>query len=213
MYVCPLFTKNRKKENESELFCVGVLRGRLLTDSWQELFDEILNPFVVLFLSFFSSRKLTARVHKGKKVRCQTHMANDGSVDCKKTHSLWAQSLTWPACARLRLFLHYDLLFMRPRWSFDTKAWSCIFYLKWVFGSHVSWNSAVPDPNVWCCILLFLHTLAIGFCMHSGTRMILSKNKQEVTKDLHKSDTGKTCVKTGRKEWQSLQTQNVRQSE
>ena len=39
------------------------------------------------------------------------------------------------------------------------KACSYIFYLKWVFGSHVTWNSAVPDPNVWCYILLFLYTL------------------------------------------------------
>ena len=28
-----------------------------------------LNPFIALFLSFFSSRKLAERVHKGKKVR------------------------------------------------------------------------------------------------------------------------------------------------
>ena len=38
------------------------------------------------------------------------------------------------------------------------------FFTKYVpsrsFGGHVTWNSAVPDPNVWCCILLFLCTLA-----------------------------------------------------
>ena len=39
---------------------------------------------------------------------------------------------------------------------YSIKACSYIFYLKWAFGSHVTWNSAVPDPNVWCCILLFL---------------------------------------------------------
>ena len=37
------------------------------------------------------------------------------------------------------------------------------FFTKYVpsrsFGGHVTWNSAVPDPNVWCCILLFLCTL------------------------------------------------------
>ena len=37
------------------------------------------------------------------------------------------------------------------------------FFTKFVpsrsFGGHVTWNSAVPDPNVWCCILLFLCTL------------------------------------------------------
>ena len=49
------------------------------------------------------------------------------------------------------------------------------FFTKYVpsrsFGGHVTWNSAVPDPNVWCCILLFLCTLVAtqslsrGFCM------------------------------------------------
>ena len=39
------------------------------------------------------------------------------------------------------------------------KACSYIFYLEWAFVSHVTWNSAVPDPNVWCCILLFFCTL------------------------------------------------------
>ena len=39
------------------------------------------------------------------------------------------------------------------------KACSYIFYQKCFFGSHVTWNSAVPDPNVWCCILLILCTL------------------------------------------------------
>ena len=37
------------------------------------------------------------------------------------------------------------------------------FFTKYVpsrsFWSHVTWNSAVPDPIVWCCILLFLYTL------------------------------------------------------
>ena len=36
------------------------------------------------------------------------------------------------------------------------KACSYIFYLKWVFGSQVTWNFVVPDPNVWWWILLFL---------------------------------------------------------
>ena len=39
------------------------------------------------------------------------------------------------------------------------KACSYIFYLICASGSHVTWNFAVPDPNVWCCILLFLCTL------------------------------------------------------
>ena len=39
------------------------------------------------------------------------------------------------------------------------------FFTKYVpsrsFGGHVTWNSAVPDPKVWCCILLFLCTLDV----------------------------------------------------
>ena len=66
-----------------------------------------------------------------------------------------------PASASLRLFLHYDLFFMRRDGLSILKVCSYTFYLKWVFGSHVTWNSAVPDPNVWCCILLFLCTLAL----------------------------------------------------
>ena len=42
------------------------------------------------------------------------------------------------------------------------------FFTKYVpsrsFGGHVTWNSAVPDPNVWCCILLFLCTLGMHYC-------------------------------------------------
>ena len=52
-------------------------------------------------------------------------------------------------------------------WSFDTQSVLVRIFTKYVpsrsFGSHVTWNSAVPDPNVWCCILLFLCTLdAVG---------------------------------------------------
>ena len=41
------------------------------------------------------------------------------------------------------------------------KACSYIFNQKCAFGSHVTWNSAVLDPTVWCCILLFLCTLDV----------------------------------------------------
>ena len=61
-----------------------------------------------------------------------------------------------PAGASLHLLLHYELFFKRRDSLSIRKTCSYIFYLKWVFGSHVSWNSVVPDPNVWCCILLFL---------------------------------------------------------
>ena len=47
---------------------VAVLRGRPLTHV-RSLSMQNLNPFIALFLSFFSSRKLAERVHKGKKVR------------------------------------------------------------------------------------------------------------------------------------------------
>ena len=101
-------------------------------------------------------------MRKGKKVRLiqsQIHLVNDGSVDCKKTDSLGASSLTSPASASLRFFSPYDLFFMRRDGLSILKACSYIFYLICASGSHVTWNSAVPDPNVWCCILLFLCTL------------------------------------------------------
>ena len=49
-----------------------------------------------------------------------------------------AWSLTSPASASLRLFLHYELFFMRRGRLPILKACSHIFYLKWAFGSHVT---------------------------------------------------------------------------
>ena len=63
---------------------------------------------------------------------------NDRSVDCKKTDSVGAWSPTSPASASLRLFLHCELFFMRRNGLSILKACSYIFYLKWVFGSHVT---------------------------------------------------------------------------
>ena len=48
------------------------------------------------------------------------------------------------------------------------------FYLKCAFQSHVTWNSTVPDPNVWCCILLFLCTLDHTYmAVHHGLCLLL----------------------------------------
>ena len=85
-------------------------------------------------------------------------MINDGSVDCKKTDSLGVQSLTPPVSTRLLLFFHYDLFFMCRDGFSILKACSYILYQICDFGGHVTWNSAVPDHNVWCC--MFLCTLA-----------------------------------------------------
>ena len=78
--------------------------------------------------------------------------------------------------------------FHARRWSFDTQSVLVHFFTKYVplrsFGSHVTWNSAVPDPNVWCCILLFLCTLDVGkyqngtsytrvSARHKWTRLVL----------------------------------------
>ena len=46
-------------------------------------------------------------------------------------------------------------------WHVFHVPWWYIFYLKCAFASCVTWNSAVPDPNVWCCILLFVCTLGV----------------------------------------------------
>ena len=94
---------------------MAVLRDRPLSHV-MSLSMQNLNPFIAIFLSF-SSRKFAERVHKAKKIRLierKTHTCNDGSVDCKKTDSLGAQSLTSPASASLRLVLPYDLFFI-PR--------------------------------------------------------------------------------------------------
>ena len=110
-------------------------------------------------------------------------MSNDGSVDCKKTHSLGAKSHTSPAGARLRLFLHYryDLFFMRRDGLSILKACSFIFYLRCAFGSHVPWNSAVPDPNMWCFIVLFLCTLdAMTDVMHTAPIAYLFMQKAPI---------------------------------
>ena len=124
-----------------------------------------LNPFIALFLSF-SSRKLAERVHKGKKVRLfkdrHTQLTMEASIARKWTrlgrrvlrHQL-AQVFAF-SCIMTCFFMCRDGLSV-------LKACSYIFYLKWAFGRHVTWNSAVPDPNVWCCILLFLCTLGVSY--------------------------------------------------
>ena len=118
---------------------VAVLRGRPLTHV-RSLSMQNLNPFISIFLSFFFT-KIRREGAKGKKVRLierKTHTFNDGSVDCKKTDSLRAKSLTSPASASLRRFLPYDLFFMRRDTFSILKACSYIFYLICAFGSHVT---------------------------------------------------------------------------
>ena len=93
----------------------AVLRGRPLIHV-RSLSMQNLNPFIALFLSFFlheNSQKECIRVRKKGWFERQAHTVNDGNVDCKKTNSLGASSLTSPASASLRLFLPYDLFFMR----------------------------------------------------------------------------------------------------
>ena len=76
------------------------------------------------------------------------------SIARKLTRSLGASSLTSPASASPRFVLPYDLFFMRRDSLSILKACSYIFYLICASGSHVTWNSAVPDPNVWCCTVI-----------------------------------------------------------
>ena len=96
-------------------------------------------------------------------IKRQTHIVNDWSVDCKKTDSLGAWSLTSQAsagCAFSCIMTCFSCAAMVFRYSKRART----FFTKYVplrsFGGHVTWNSAVPDPNVWCCIVLFLCTLA-----------------------------------------------------
>ena len=82
--------------------------------------------------------------------------------------------------------------FMRRDGLSILKACSYIFYLIWASGSHVTWNSAVPDPNVWCCILLFLCTLdtrqlieARGMFVDARSKMFRQHLKCSLTEKLH----------------------------
>ena len=98
---------------------VAVLRGRPLThvDAKPQF---IYSTFPFFFLHENSQRGCI----KGKKVRFFNgkHTVNNGSVDCKETDSLGAQRLTSPACASLRLSVHYELFFHAPLWFFDTQS-------------------------------------------------------------------------------------------
>ena len=99
-------------------------------------------------------------------------MVNNGSVDCKKTDSLEVQSLTSQACAFSCIMTCFTCAAMVFRYS--KRARTC--FTKYVplrsFGSHVTWNSAVPDPDVWCCILLFLCTL-VGSCQADCLQLLI----------------------------------------
>ena len=62
------------------------------------------------------------------------------------------------------VFLHYIMTcFSCAAMVFRYSKRARTFFTKYVpsrsFWGHVTWNSAVPDPNVWCCTLLFLCTL------------------------------------------------------
>ena len=100
-------------------------------------------------------------MHKGKKVdlKTDTHsqrwerwlQENGLAWDLESYVTSWRQSAPllaiWP-------------VFHAPRASFDTQSVLVHFLPNRCLGSHVTWNSAVPDPNaVWCCILLFYCTL------------------------------------------------------
>ena len=123
-----------------------------------------LNPFIALFLSFFFT-KIRREVEKSLR-KLGLHIVNDWSVDCKKTDSLGAWSLTSQAsagCAFSCIMTCFSCAAMVFRYSKRART----FFTKYVpsrsFGGHVTWNSAVPDPDVWCCILLFLCTLGISY--------------------------------------------------
>ena len=129
---------------------VAVLRGRPLTRV-----DAKPKFIYRTFPFFFLHKNLQRGCINGKKVRCfKGRHTFEWKRRLQEKDSLGAWSLTSPASASLRLFLHYELFFMRRDGLSILKACSYISYLKWVFGSHVTWNSAVPVPNVWCCIVL-----------------------------------------------------------
>ena len=90
-----------------------------------------------------------------------------GALIARKRTRLGRRGRSSQACARLRLFLHLTC-FSCAAMVFRYLTRARTFFTKYVpwrsFRSHVTWNSAVPDPNAWCCILLFLCTLGCRQC-------------------------------------------------
>ena len=80
----------------------------------------------------------------------------------------------------MHLLLPYDLFFRRRERLSILRACSYIFYLICAFGSHVTWNSAVPDPDVWCWIFLFLCTLASGRVWSVCLLNVMATGKESV---------------------------------
>ena len=123
-----------------------------------------LNPFILLFLSFFFT-KIRTEVDKSLRklgdIKADTHSQRLERRLQKRTrlgrrvlrHKL-AQG-----CAFSCIMTCFSCAAMVFRYSKRART----FFTKYVpsrsFGGHVTWNSAVPDLNVWCCILLFLCTL------------------------------------------------------
>ena len=136
---------------------VAVLRGRPLTHV-RSLSMKNLIPFIALFLCFFftkNSQRGCIRVRKFDGLKADTHTTRSTmgvSIARKRTrlgrrvllHQLaqgCAKSciMTCFSCAAAMVFRY-------------SKRARTFFYLKCASGKHVTWNSAVPDPNVWCCI-------------------------------------------------------------
>ena len=99
-----------------------------------------LNPFIALYLSFFlhkNSHRGYIRVRKLGYLKTDTH-SQRWERRLQENGLAWGVETCVPAGASLRLFLHYDLFFMRRDGLSILKACSYIFYLKWAFGSNVT---------------------------------------------------------------------------
>ena len=150
-------------------WCIGVvvLRGRPLTHVRNLSMKP--KPFHRAFSFFFlheNSQRGCIRVRKLGDIKADTHSQQWERRYCKKTDSLGATSLTSQASARLGCaFSCIMTCFSCAAMVFRYSERARTFFTKYVpsrsFGSHVTWNSAVPDPNVWCCILLLLCTLGV----------------------------------------------------
>ena len=124
-----------------------------------------LNPFIALFLSFFFT-KIRREVDKSLR-KLGDIKADTASIARKRTRL--GRRVLRHKLAQGCAFSCIMTCFSCATMVFGYSKRARTFFTKYVpsrsFGGHVTWNSAVPDPNVWCCKLLFLCTLVNSNCL------------------------------------------------
>ena len=146
-------------------WCIGVvvLRGRPLTHVRNLSMKP--EPFYRAF-SFFFLHENSQRGWKGLRklgdIEADTH-SQQLERRLQENGLAWGAESYVTSQRKAAPFLCIMTCFSCAAMVFRYSKRARTFFTKYVpsrsFGGHVTWNSAVPDPNVWCCILLFLCTL------------------------------------------------------